>query len=103
MSAPAESRQPRTPTPPPTGWSGSPVADVNTTTTHDADTVAINTIRALCMDAIQRANSGHPGTPMGVAPVAYTLWQRFLRFDPSDPIWPNRDRFVVSEGHPAGL
>ncbi len=62
-----------------------------TTTTHDADTVAINTIRALCMDAIQKANSGHPGTPMGVAPVAYTLWQRFLRFDPSDPIWPNRE------------
>ena len=73
------------------------------TTTHDADTVAINTVRALCMDAIQRANSGHPGTPMGVAPVAYTLWQRFLRFDPSDPIWPNRDRFVLSEGHASAL
>ena len=76
---------------------------MTTTTTHDADTVAINTIRALCMDAIQRANSGHPGTPMGVAPVAYTLWQRFLRFDPSDPIWPNRDRFVLSEGHASAL
>jgi len=76
---------------------------VTTTTTYDADTVAINTIRALCMDAIQRANSGHPGTPMGVAPVAYTLWQRFLRFDPSDPIWPNRDRFVLSEGHASAL
>jgi len=76
---------------------------VTTTTTHDADTAAINTIRALCMDAIQRANSGHPGTPMGVAPVAYTLWQRFLRFDPSDPIWPNRDRFVLSEGHASAL
>jgi transketolase len=71
--------------------------------TPDADTVAINTIRALCMDAIQKANSGHPGTPMGVAPVAYTLWQRFLRFDPSDPIWPNRDRFVLSEGHASAL
>ena len=69
----------------------------------DADTVAINTIRALCMDAIQRANSGHPGTPMGIAPVAYTLWQRFLRFDPADPIWPNRDRFVLSEGHASAL
>jgi transketolase len=76
---------------------------VTTTTTYDADTVAINTIRALCMDAIQKANSGHPGTPMGVAPVAYTLWQRFLRFDPSDPIWPNRDRFVLSEGHASAL
>ncbi|OHU99229.1 transketolase [Mycobacterium talmoniae] len=71
--------------------------------TRDADSVAINTIRALCMDAIQRANSGHPGTPMGVAPVAYTLWQRFLRFDPADPIWPNRDRFVLSEGHASAL
>jgi transketolase len=76
---------------------------VSTTTIHDADTVAINTVRALCMDAIQKANSGHPGTPMGVAPVAYTLWQRFLRFDPSDPIWPNRDRFVLSEGHASAL
>ncbi len=74
-----------------------------TTTTHDPDTVAINTIRALCMDAIQKANSGHPGTPMDIAPVAYTLWQRFLRFDPSDPIWPNRDRFVLSEGHASAL
>ena len=73
------------------------------TTTRDADTVAIDTVRALCMDAIQKANSGHPGTPMGVAPVAYTLWQRFLRFDPGDPIWPNRDRFVLSEGHASAL
>ena len=55
------------------------------------------------MDAIQQANSGHPGTPMGIAPVAYTLWQRFLRFDPQDPIWPNRDRFVLSEGHASAL
>ena len=55
------------------------------------------------MDAIQAANSGHPGTPMGIAPVAYTLWQRFLRFDPADPIWPNRDRFVLSEGHASAL
>ncbi len=76
---------------------------MTTTTTHDADTVAINTIRALCMDAIQAANSGHPGTPMDIAPVAYTLWQRFLRFDPSDPIWPNRDRFVLSQGHASAL
>ena len=75
---------------------------MSTTTAHP-DTIAINTIRTLCMDAIQRANSGHPGTPMGVAPVAYTLWQRFLRFDPADPIWPNRDRFVLSEGHASAL
>jgi transketolase len=70
---------------------------------QDADTVAINTVRGLCMDAIQRANSGHPGTPLGVAPVAYTQWQRFLRFDPADPTWPNRDRFVLSEGHASAL
>jgi transketolase len=62
--------------------------------TTDLDTLSVNTIRGLCMDEVQKANSGHPGTPMGIAPVAYTLWQRFLRFDPSDPIWPNRDRFV---------
>ena len=76
---------------------------MTTTTRRDADTVAINTIRALCMDAIQKANSGHPGTPMDIAPVAYTLWQRFLRFDPGDPIWPDRDRFVLSEGHASAL
>ncbi|MGI8312124.1 transketolase-like TK C-terminal-containing protein [Saccharopolyspora hattusasensis] len=69
----------------------------------DLDTLSVNTIRGLCMDAIQKANSGHPGTPMGMAPVAYTLWQRFLRFDPADPIWPNRDRFVLSEGHASAL
>ena len=68
-----------------------------------SDLLAVNTIRGLCMDAIQKANSGHPGTPMGIAPVAYTLWQRFLRFDPADPIWPNRDRFVLSEGHASAL
>jgi transketolase len=75
----------------------------STITSQDIDTVAINTIRTLCMDAVEKANSGHPGTPMGIAPVAYTLWQRFLRFDPSDPIWPNRDRFVLSEGHASTL
>ena len=55
------------------------------------------------MDAVQQANSGHPGTPMALAPVAYTLWQHFLRFDPDDPIWPNRDRFVLSNGHASML
>src|SRR6516165_6466623 len=61
--------------------------------------VAINTIRTLCMDAVQAANSGHPGSPMGMAPTAYVLWQRFLRFDPDQTIWGNRDRFVLSAGH----
>jgi len=63
----------------------------------------INTIRTLSMDAVQQAKSGHPGTPMALAPVIYTLWQRFLRFDPEDPIWPNRDRFVLSNGHASML
>jgi transketolase len=67
------------------------------------DVLAINTIRTLSMDAVQAANSGHPGTPMALAPVAYCLWQRFLRFDPDDPIWPNRDRFVLSCGHASML
>jgi transketolase len=67
------------------------------------DQLCVNTIRTLAMDAVQAANSGHPGTPMALAPVAYTLWQRFLRFDPADPIWPNRDRFVLSNGHASML
>jgi len=67
------------------------------------DQLCINTIRTLAMDAVQQANSGHPGTPMGMAPVIYCLWQQFLRFDPEDPIWPNRDRFVLSFGHASML
>jgi len=67
------------------------------------DNLSITTIRTLAMDAVQAANSGHPGTPMAMAPVAYTLWQRFLRFDPADPIWPNRDRYVHSMGHASTL
>ena len=67
------------------------------------DQLSINTIRTLAMDAVQQANSGHPGTPMAMAPVAYCLWQQFLRFDPDDPIWPNRDRFVLSIGHASML
>ncbi|MFD7613507.1 transketolase [Streptomyces sp. NPDC059828] len=74
-----------------------------TTLDIDLDTLSVNTIRGLCMDAVEKAASGHPGTPMGIAPVAYTLWQRYLRFDPADPIWPNRDRFVLSEGHASTL
>jgi transketolase len=61
--------------------------------------LCINTIRTLSIDAVQAANSGHPGTPMGMAPVGYCLWQEFLRYDPNDPLWPNRDRFVLSAGH----
>src|SRR5215831_2559206 len=69
----------------------------------EIETLSINTIRTLCMDAVQQANSGHPGTPMAMAPVVYMLWQEFLRFDPEDPIWPNRDRFVLSAGHASTL
>ncbi len=65
----------------------------------DLDTLAINTIRFLAVDAIQKANSGHPGLPMGAAPMAYALWTRFLRHNPANPHWPNRDRFVLSGGH----
>src|SRR5208282_1737127 len=71
--------------------------------TANIDQVSINTIRTLAMDAVQQANSGHPGTPMAMAPVVYCLWQNFLRFDPDDPIWPNRDRFVLSAGHASTL
>src|SRR5215467_11373028 len=67
------------------------------------DEICVNTIRTLCIDAVQQAKSGHPGTPMAMAPVVYTLWQDFLRFDPEDPIWPNRDRFVLSAGHASTL
>lgn len=72
-------------------------------TEKDLDQLSIATIRTLSMDAIEQANSGHPGTPMGMAPVAYILWQHFLRFDPANPIWPNRDRFVLSAGHASML
>jgi transketolase len=67
------------------------------------DTLCINTIRTLAIDAVQQANSGHPGAPMGLAPVAYALWQQFLRYDPADPTWLNRDRFVLSNGHASML
>ena len=66
---------------------------------RDPDLLAIDTIRTLAIDAVQRANSGHAGAPMAMAPVGYTLWDRFLRYDPADPTWPNRDRFVLSAGH----
>ena len=70
---------------------------------QDIDQLAIDTIRTLSIDAVQKANSGHPGAPMALAPVAYELWQNHLRYDPADPIWPNRDRFVLSNGHASML
>ena len=79
------------------------MADPPQPTETDLDVLCVNTIRTLSIDAIQKANSGHPGTPMALAPLAYTLWQRFLRFDPADPVWPNRDRFVLSAGHASML
>src|SRR5256885_2022292 len=69
----------------------------------DLERLTINTIRTLSMDAVQAADSGHPGTPMAMVPVAYYLWQYVLRFDPDDPVWPNRDRFVLSAGHASML
>jgi transketolase len=69
----------------------------------DIDQLAIDTIRTLSIDAVEKANSGHPGTPMALAPVAYELWQNHLRYDPADPVWPNRDRFVLSAGHASML
>ena len=72
-------------------------------TAPDIDLLCIDTIRTLAMDAVQKANSGHPGTPMALAPVAYSIWQHFLRYDPADPTWFNRDRFVLSNGHASML
>ncbi|GCE23370.1 transketolase [Dictyobacter kobayashii] len=76
---------------------------MTTTTKTNIDQLCINTIRTLSMDAVQAAKSGHPGTPMALAPVAYCLWQKYLRYSPEDPIWPNRDRFVLSNGHASML
>src|SRR6516165_8884666 len=73
------------------------VAAVSKPTKDDIDQLCVNTVRTLAMDAVQAANSGHPGTPMALAPVVYCLWQRVLRFDPNHPIWPNRDRFVFPD------
>jgi transketolase len=72
-------------------------------TGQQLDTLCVNTIRTLAIDAVQQANSGHPGAPMGLAPVTYCLWQEFLRYDPADPTWLNRDRFVLSNGHASML
>ncbi len=70
---------------------------------QNIDQLCINTIRTLSMDAAQQANSGHPGAPMGLAPVVYELWQKYLKYDPANPVWPNRDRFVLSAGHASML
>jgi transketolase len=76
---------------------------IPTFTDTQIDELCINTIRTLSIDAIQQAKSGHPGTPMALAPLVYTIWNRVMRFDPQDPIWPNRDRFVLSNGHASML
>src|SRR3981189_2047342 len=69
----------------------------------EIDQLCINTIRTLSIDAVQQAKPGHPGTPMALAPLVYTIWNRVMRLDPRDPIWPNRDRFVLSNGHASML
>jgi len=79
------------------------VSEQTVVTGKQLDLLCINTIRTLAIDAVQQANSGHPGAPMGLAPVAYSLWQNVLRYDPENPIWPNRDRFVLSAGHASML
>ena len=71
----------------------------SSTKQQDLELLAINTIRTLSMDAVQKANSGHPGTPMALAPLAYLLFDEYLRYNPGNPDWPNRDRFVLSNGH----
>jgi transketolase len=72
-------------------------------TDQELDQLSVNTIRTLSIDAVQQAKSGHPGTPMALAPLVYTIWNRVMQFDPEDPIWPNRDRFVLSNGHASML
>lgn len=79
------------------------VSDQTVASGTQIDQLCINTIRTLSMDGVQKANSGHPGTPMALAPAAYCLWQQILRYDPQDPTWPNRDRFVLSNGHASML
>src|SRR6516164_9009267 len=79
------------------------IAPVETLSAGELEQLAINTIRTLSIDAVQAAKSGHPGTPMALAPLVYTIWNRVLKFDPQNPIWPNRDRFVLSNGHASML
>ncbi len=83
---------------------GTPAVDSSRPMTNaQLDQLSINCIRTLSIDAVQQAKSGHPGTPMALAPLVYTLWNRVMRFDPQDPIWPNRDRFILSNGHASML
>ncbi len=89
--------------PPAAQLKNKPAAPDNVAPSDIIDNQCINTIRTLSMDAVQQAKSGHPGTPMALAPVIYTLWQKFLRYDPGDAAWPNRDRFVLSNGHASML
>jgi transketolase len=79
------------------------IAPADTLTAAQLDQLAINTIRTLSIDAVQQAKSGHPGTPMALAPLVYTIWNRVMRFDPQNPLWPNRDRFILSNGHASML
>src|ERR1700732_1760313 len=79
------------------------VSEQAVVTGKQLETLCINTIRTLAIDAVQQANSGHPGAPMGLAPVTYCLWEEFLRYDAADPTWLNRDRFVLSNGHASML
>src|SRR6202048_2722570 len=72
-------------------------------TTAQLDQLSINCIRTLSIDAVQQAKSGHPGTPMALAPLIYTMWNRVMQYDPADPIWPHRARFVLSNGHASML
>src|SRR4026207_32054 len=76
-----------------------PVQKENSNTNPELDQLCINSIRALAIDAVQKANSGHPGLPLGAAPMAYVLWTRFMRYNPKNPKWENRDRFILSAGH----
>jgi len=75
------------------------VTETPTVARVELDQLCINTIRTLAMDAVQQADSGHPGTPMALAPLAYVLWQRHLRYNPANPEWLDRDRFILSAGH----
>ena len=79
------------------------MSDGQTATRSDLDLMCINTIRTLAMDAVEKAKSGHPGAPMGLAAAAYVLWTRYLRHNPANPHWPDRDRFVLSAGHASML
>src|SRR5579863_7598511 len=76
---------------------------VRSQTDAEMDQLCVNTIRTLAIDAVQQANSGHPGTPMALAPLVYVIWNRVMQFDPRHPVWPNRDRFVLSNGHASML